>query len=173
MSAGEMGALRASAISWAFWPTLPLRVRMLRMASPRLFCRPWPRPAGDQPLLASVLVAGIHRSVARAPGDEWKPGAALRGLGLRERMLDGASIKSGNFSSFSMLGCTQKRTGVIFGRLECSCTWSKRGSLGSQRRDGRNERQRKRRKNALSTTSRRAHVLGCEPSKRFQVRIEE
>lgn len=39
-SFGEMGAFNASAISWAFWLKLPLRVRIVRIASLRLFCLP-------------------------------------------------------------------------------------------------------------------------------------
>lgn len=39
MSFGERGALKASASSCAFWLTLPLRERIVRKASPRLFCR--------------------------------------------------------------------------------------------------------------------------------------
>lgn len=39
-SLGESGALSASAISWAFWLTLPLRVLIVLKASLRLFWRP-------------------------------------------------------------------------------------------------------------------------------------
>jgi hypothetical protein len=40
MSLGDTGALSASAISWAFWLTLALRVRIVLIASERLFCLP-------------------------------------------------------------------------------------------------------------------------------------
>ena len=39
-SLGLTGALRASAISCAFWLMLPLLIRIVRMASLRLFCLP-------------------------------------------------------------------------------------------------------------------------------------
>jgi hypothetical protein len=39
-SAGETGAFNASAISMAFWLTLPLLVRIVFIASLKLFCRP-------------------------------------------------------------------------------------------------------------------------------------
>jgi len=41
-----MGALRASAMSWAFWLTLPFRVRIPRIASLKLFCLPRLVPPG-------------------------------------------------------------------------------------------------------------------------------
>ena len=40
MSFGDSGALSASAISCAFWLTLPLRVLIVLKASLKLFCRP-------------------------------------------------------------------------------------------------------------------------------------
>lgn len=46
MSFPEMGALRASAMSCAFWLTLCLRVRTPRIASVKLFCRPCLAPPG-------------------------------------------------------------------------------------------------------------------------------
>src|SRR3954469_15980539 len=40
MSRGDKGAFRASAISCAFWLTLAFLVRIVRMASLKLFCLP-------------------------------------------------------------------------------------------------------------------------------------
>lgn len=46
ISFGETGAFSAPAISWAFALTLPLRERMVRNASVKLFCLPWLLPKG-------------------------------------------------------------------------------------------------------------------------------
>lgn len=40
MSVGDSGAFSASAISCAFWLTLPFLVRIVLIASPKLFCLP-------------------------------------------------------------------------------------------------------------------------------------
>jgi hypothetical protein len=40
MSVGDSGAFNASAISCAFWLTLPFLVRIVRIASLKLFCLP-------------------------------------------------------------------------------------------------------------------------------------
>lgn len=66
MSFGESGALSASAISWAFWLTLPLRVRIVLKASLKLFWRPCLVEGPDveaftPPNLASLR--GCHLSV--------------------------------------------------------------------------------------------------------------
>lgn len=63
MSFGESGALSASAISCAFWLTLPLRVRIVLKASLRLFWRPClvEEDAFTAPNLASFR--GCHLSV--------------------------------------------------------------------------------------------------------------
>lgn len=43
MSVGDNGAFNASAISCALWLTLARLVRIVRIASPKLFCLPCPR----------------------------------------------------------------------------------------------------------------------------------
>lgn len=68
MSLGETGALRAPAISWAFWLTLPPRARIFLTASVMLFCRPWPWPRAGVPVgphltpRAELSFRGVHRS---------------------------------------------------------------------------------------------------------------
>ena len=97
MSFGERGARRASAISCAFWLTLPLRERIVRKASPRLFCRecrdprpPFARGAATQetprPWLASLLMV--------------RDAEPFEGTGEEPLLLDGGASRSGNFSMF-------------------------------------------------------------------------
>ncbi len=47
MSLGDTGAFNASAISCAFWLTLPCLALIVWMASLRLFCLPWPFTCED------------------------------------------------------------------------------------------------------------------------------
>lgn len=94
ISFGETGARRASAISWAFWLTLPLRPLIVRIASVRLFCRLCPRGAVDQPL--SDFEAGRHRSEGRGGAPFAHPGG-FKGLSGGDSPR-GVSMKSGNFS---------------------------------------------------------------------------
>lgn len=110
MSLGETGARRASAISWAFWLTLPFLVRIARTASLRLCCRrwPWPRPWPDEGHPFCLLGTGSQRSacgcvawpLANVGGADSGLSGDLRGLGLRAEGLPvvGASTWSGNFS---------------------------------------------------------------------------
>ena len=67
MSRPDTGALRASAISWAFWLTLPLRPRTVRIASLKLFClpcRPTAPPAlGVQPFVVCEPLRACQRSL--------------------------------------------------------------------------------------------------------------
>lgn len=94
MSLGDMGARSASAISWAFWLTLPLRPLIVRMASVRLFWRLCPRDAADQPL--SCLETGSHRSEGRGGAPFAQPGGF--GGPSEGDSPRGVSTKSGNFS---------------------------------------------------------------------------
>jgi hypothetical protein len=61
---GDTGALSASAISCAFWVTLPPLVRTVLIASLKLFCRPCLAPGGGYtvPLIrwALLLLLGCH-----------------------------------------------------------------------------------------------------------------
>lgn len=94
MSFGETGARRASAISWAFWLTLPLRPLIVRMASVRLFCLVCPRDAVDQ--LLSCFETGSQRSEGRGGAPFAQPGV-FEGLSDGDSP-KGVSTKSGNFS---------------------------------------------------------------------------
>src|SRR5262245_58675269 len=78
ISRGDTGARSASAISWAFWLTLPCLVRIVRIASLRLFCLACPLAFAPFPKLLSRL--GSHLGV-RGSSLNWI--GPRRSLGLR------------------------------------------------------------------------------------------
>lgn len=61
MSLPDTGALRASAISCAFWLTLPFLVRTVRIASLKLFCLPC--RLGVHPFMLRESLRACHRSL--------------------------------------------------------------------------------------------------------------
>lgn len=116
MSLGETGARSASAISCAFWLTLPPRTLISRIVSLMLFCRPCPRTgsAGWEgahlPVRAELSLRGRQVSPDRCGAPLTYPcdllfakprEGLLLNIGVEEAVVavvDGIESKSGNFS---------------------------------------------------------------------------